>query len=262
MKRGYADIPEGQVHYRFDGKGDPIVLIHQTPSSSDEYSLVVPLLAKNHRVIAPDTLGFGMSDPPPGVFKIQDYARTAQELLKAIGIKKATVIGHHTGASIAAEIAAAYPGFVDKLILSGCPYYEPEVRKARLADARFQPMQITDDAAHVMKLWGVIRQYNPKAGAVNWQRTLIAGLLAGPRGEEAHHAVFEYEIESRLKSLKCPVLLLSGTEDTFYSKLEATKKLIPRCRVAEIPGGDPMITLTKPAEFAAAVLDFIKNPGI
>lgn len=262
MKRAYADIAEGQVHYRYDGRGEPIVLIHQTPSSSDEYSLVIPMLARSYRVIAPDTVGFGMSDPPPKVFKIPDYARTVRDFLRAMGVEKATLLGHHTGASIAAEVAAAYPSLVDMLILSGCPYYEPEVRQARLADARFQPMQIAEDGSHITKLWGVIKMYNPKAGPANWQRIIIAGLLAGARGEEAHHAVFEYEIEPRLQSLKCPVLLLIGTEDTFYGKLEATRKLIPRCKVAVIPGGDPVITLTKPDEFARAVLDFVKNPGV
>jgi len=46
MKRAYTDIPEGQVHYRIEGSGDVILLLHAGVTSSDEYSRVIPFLAK------------------------------------------------------------------------------------------------------------------------------------------------------------------------------------------------------------------------
>ncbi len=73
MKRAYVDVPGGQVHYRTEGRGRPLILIHQSVCSSDEYSRVLPLLAKNYRVIAMDTLGYGESDKPPRVYDIPDY---------------------------------------------------------------------------------------------------------------------------------------------------------------------------------------------
>ena len=59
---GYAQAPQGQLHYRDAGSGDPILLLHQTPRSLDEFAELQPLLARNHRVIAMDMVGFGGSD--------------------------------------------------------------------------------------------------------------------------------------------------------------------------------------------------------
>ena len=65
MKRAYADIPEGQIFYRFEGSGEPVLLLHAGVTSSGEYIKVIPFLSKNYRVIAPDFLGNGDSDPAP-----------------------------------------------------------------------------------------------------------------------------------------------------------------------------------------------------
>jgi hypothetical protein len=54
-RRAYVDIPEGQVHYQTAGSGEPILLLHQTPQSSDEYAMcLMPILAEKYHVIAMD----------------------------------------------------------------------------------------------------------------------------------------------------------------------------------------------------------------
>ena len=63
MKRAYADIPEGQIHYRIEGDGDPILLLHMAVASSDEYTRVMHFLSQRYRAIALDFLGTGDSDP-------------------------------------------------------------------------------------------------------------------------------------------------------------------------------------------------------
>jgi len=65
MKRAYTDIPEGQMHYRFEGEGEPIILLHMAVSSSDEYTRAMHFLSRKYRAIAPDFLGAGDSDPAP-----------------------------------------------------------------------------------------------------------------------------------------------------------------------------------------------------
>ena len=69
MKRAYADIPEGQIHYRIEGSGEPILLLHAGVTSSDEYTRVIPFLSKTYCAIAPDFLGNGDSDPAPYAYK-------------------------------------------------------------------------------------------------------------------------------------------------------------------------------------------------
>jgi len=56
MKRAYTDIPEGQIHYRIEGSGEPILLLHMAVSSSDEFSRTMHFLSKKYRAIAIDFL--------------------------------------------------------------------------------------------------------------------------------------------------------------------------------------------------------------
>ena len=72
MRKGYIDIPEGQIHYRTAGNGEPVLLLHMTAQSSMEFESIIPILAKSYRVVAMDTLGHGNSDNPPGGFRIEE----------------------------------------------------------------------------------------------------------------------------------------------------------------------------------------------
>ena len=77
-RRAYIDLPSGQLHYREIGEGEPLLLLHQTPSSSLQWEAAYPLLAAaGMRVIAPDTPGYGMSDPPAGTPTAEGYAAAA-----------------------------------------------------------------------------------------------------------------------------------------------------------------------------------------
>ena len=262
MKKAYVDIPEGQVHYVTEGSGEPLLLLHQTAISSDEYMKMIPILAKSYRVIALDTLGYGKSDLPSRPYEIADYAKSVVNFVKALGISKTSIVGHHTGASIAVEVAAAYPEVVDKLIVSGCPHYTPEMREQRLNNPRFRPMEIKEDGSHIMTKWEAFSALAPTASLETCQTSFVNYMIAGTRAEDAHQAVFRYESERRLPLIKSPTLLLSGSRDTFYDRLEATKSLIPRCRTMVIEGGGAFIALDMPEEFAQAIIDFMKNPGV
>ena len=65
MKRAYVDIPEGQVHYRNEGEGEPVILLHMAVASSDEFVRPIHFLSKSYCAIALDFLGAGDSDPAP-----------------------------------------------------------------------------------------------------------------------------------------------------------------------------------------------------
>jgi len=262
MRRAYVVIPEGQIHYRAEGSGEPLLLLHQTPFSSDEYSEVIPILAKSYRVVAMDTLGYGNSDKPPQGYQIEDYARSIVNFLDALDIRTTNVVGHHTGATLAVELAATYPERVDKLVLSACSLYNPEERKAFLNNPRFTPMEITEDGSFLMKQWKKCWATSPHMTLEIAYKIFVANMMAGPRLHDAHYAAFRYEKEPKLPLIKSPTLLMVGTEDIFYNKLEAVKSLIPRCRTKVIRGAGNVVTLEKPREFAQAILDFLQNPEV
>jgi pimeloyl-ACP methyl ester carboxylesterase len=119
MKKAYVDIPEGQIHYRIEGSGEPVLLLHAAVTSSDEYTRVIPFLSKTYRAIAMDFLGNGDSDPTPYPYKIPDHARTVVHFMDCLGIKKANIVAHSIGNTVAMELATTWPDRVNKLALCG-----------------------------------------------------------------------------------------------------------------------------------------------
>jgi pimeloyl-ACP methyl ester carboxylesterase len=111
VRRGYAEVTHGQMHYAECGEpassaATPIVLLHQTPRSWREYAAVLPLVGARRRAIAVDTAGFGASDPVAGSASIEAWAAATLQLLDALALARAHVVGHHTGGVIAVELAA------------------------------------------------------------------------------------------------------------------------------------------------------------
>src|SRR5262245_56060646 len=109
VRRGYLDGPDGQIHYRYSVPSTHpaapfLVMLHQTPSSSVIYERVLGHLGEHIRAFAIDTPGYGNSDPPPRPLTIPEYADRVRAFLDAIGAERATVLGQHTGASIAVDL--------------------------------------------------------------------------------------------------------------------------------------------------------------
>ena len=123
MKNGYVDTRWGQLHYRTMGNDGPtILLFHESPLSSVVYKYVIPLMAEVSRVYAFDTPGYGESSGPPREVEIPDYSTTILEGLDNLDLETFSVVGCHTGASIALEIAQqAGPNRTEKVVFSGLP---------------------------------------------------------------------------------------------------------------------------------------------
>jgi len=259
MKYGYAEIPEGQIHYVAEGNGMPLLLLHQTSGWSGEYIRILPSLSQSYKTIAMDSIGYGLSSLPDHPFSIQDHAKAVKEFLAVMGIRKTHLMGHHTGATIALEFAASNPDAVAKLILSGCPDYEPDVRKSKLEDPKFHVMVMDPEGTYIMDIWRRMRNSAPDASPEIWHEALIPRLMPGKRAEEGHRAVFLYDGRKRLSLLRCPTLLLSGTKDVFLSRIEHESKLIANCHVSLIKGAGGLIALTHPEELTRNMLDFLAS---
>jgi pimeloyl-ACP methyl ester carboxylesterase len=136
-ERGYARGPHGQVHYH-DNQGAsamPLLLLHQAPMSHRQFDAVYePLKTRGIRAIGIDMPGFGMSDPTPFVPKVADWASSVAAVLDHLRIRQADVLGHHTGALLATEVALQFPQRVRRVILNG-PFPITESERAMfLAD--------------------------------------------------------------------------------------------------------------------------------
>ena len=158
----YAHTPSGRVHYVEAGTGEPILLLHQTPRSWDEYRELIPLLAEQRRVVAMDTVGFGASDPVDGEGSIETFAAAAGELLDVLGIGELCVMGHHTGGVIALELAAQRPEQVRDLVLSSTPFVDEAARRRRASRPVVDDVPFHDDGHHLTLLWRQRQRFYPE----------------------------------------------------------------------------------------------------
>lgn len=263
MKRGYADVPEGQIHYRTEGSGEPVLLLHMGGSSSDEYTRVIPYLSKRYWAVAPDLPGCGMSDKPPHEYQLPEYTRSLVSFMDALRIGKTSVVGHHVGAKVAVNLAVTWPERVDKLVLSSYPYHRDDNEQiARRNDPLFSRVEISPDGSHLMEWWRRAAIYGDSAEIV--EERLVDFVNAGPRGDEIHWAIFAYspKLKKMLPLIKCPTLVLAGTRDHWSVVVEDIKKLIPRSRITIIENAPAYIGRVMPKEFAEAILAFLDNPGV
>jgi pimeloyl-ACP methyl ester carboxylesterase len=129
------------VTYRQMGSGPALVLIHGITSSSRTWRQVMPTLAEHYTVIAPDLLGHGRSAKPRGDYSLGAYASGVRDLLVALDIPRATVVGHSLGGGIALQFAYQFPERVERLALVDSGGLGPEVsialRAATLPGAEY-----------------------------------------------------------------------------------------------------------------------------
>ena len=163
------DVNGVATNYHDVGSGDPVLLIHGSGpgvSAWANWRLTIPELAKQHRVIAPDILGFGYTERPEGVhYDAEVWRAHLVGLLDALELDRVSVVGNSFGGALALRLATRYPDRVDRLVLMGSvgvlfPItpgldavwgYEPSVPNMRhLLDVfAYDPRYATDELAEL-----------------------------------------------------------------------------------------------------------------
>jgi pimeloyl-ACP methyl ester carboxylesterase len=259
IRRGFADTPQGQIHYAMAGSGTPVLLLHQTPRSWDEYRGVLPILGEKYWAIAMDTIGFGDSYKPREEASIEGYARGVISFLDAMSIDRVSIVGHHTGGVIAVEVAASYPERVDKLVLSCTPYVDAQDRERRKNWDPIDEVSLKEDGSHLTELWQRRVPYYPENRPGLLTRFVIDALKAGERmGEEGHQAVNKYSMEDKVGLIKAPTLVLAGTDDPLaFPRLKPLAENIRGSETAIIEGGMLPLVDQMPEEFARVIVNFL-----
>jgi pimeloyl-ACP methyl ester carboxylesterase len=105
------------VIYRIAGSGPPVVLIHGMVNSSRHWETVAMRLADSYTVIVPDLIGHGDSATPRGDYSLGAHAASIRDLLTAIGIDSATIVGHSLGGGVAMQFFYQFPQRTERLAL-------------------------------------------------------------------------------------------------------------------------------------------------
>ena len=103
--------------YRIAGSGPPIVLIHGMLNASSHWQAVASRLASDYTVIAPDLIGHGDSAAPRGDYSLGAHAASIRDILAAIGVERASIVGHSLGGGVAMQFFYQFPQRVERLAL-------------------------------------------------------------------------------------------------------------------------------------------------
>ena len=118
FEHNFADVGDARVHFVTAGAGQALVLLHGWPQTWYAWRKLIPTLAEQYRVIAPDLRGLGDSSRPACGFDKKTVASEVAALLRdVLKIDCASVIGHDWGGPVAFALAAFHPGLVKKLVM-------------------------------------------------------------------------------------------------------------------------------------------------
>jgi pimeloyl-ACP methyl ester carboxylesterase len=267
---GYAPGPFGQVHFQIwetvRSESLPLVLCHQSPSSSEQFSAVYPLLAtRGIRTIGVDTPGFGMSTVPDHPPTIEEYADSVNAVLDHLRIERAHVLGQHTGSMVAMEATLRHPARYAGLVLNTpTPFNEQERAEwSQFLTPRQKSWGPKADGSHLQALW----ERRCAASGPGWthlgamHREVVQMLRAGDTLWYGHAASFRYDQLGRLAALGAPTLILTNTGDLTYPLAQRAAQCRPDFEYVELQGGTHDIVDEQPEAFAAAVASFLVRHG-
>jgi len=123
-EHGFVKTDEIRMHYVTQGEGKLLLLLHGFPDFWYVWRFQIPELAKHFRVVAPDLRGYNETDKPEGVdkYSLNILAGDVMGLIRALGEKKAIIIGHDWGGAVAWSFAAFSPEATEKLVILNAPH--------------------------------------------------------------------------------------------------------------------------------------------
>ena len=222
----FIEIDGMQVHYRDEGKGFPIVLIHGTASSLHTWDAWTNQLTKTNRVIRMDLPAFGITGPnATGNYSIKSYTTFLHQFLDKIKVDKFHLAGNSLGGNIAWNYTAEHPEKIEKLILvdaSGLPTNKPQPAVFKMAKT---PVLSSLFLYVTPKLFIKKNMKEVYADESKITDELVTryhkmALRVGNRQAFIDRAKMDFKLGSRanlekLKSIQTPTLLIWGAKDNW-----------------------------------------------
>ena len=227
----FVEIDGMQVHYRIEGEGEPLVLIHGTGAMLQTWDDWVSSLSPHYKVIRMDIPAFGLTGPrADGVYNDSMYVDFIEQFTKKVGVDSFYLGGNSLGGLIAWKYAAAYPQKVKKLILvdpGGFHEVNDKGGSFIFKLARNYP-HLTDIVSKIGTHYFVektLREVYADDSKITEQRKKMFAELnqrAGNRHAFVERAKYVHQCnEDELKTITAPTLIMWGKEDVLIDVREA-----------------------------------------
>jgi pimeloyl-ACP methyl ester carboxylesterase len=248
--------------FSVSGKGPPIVLVHGASLDSRTLEPLAARLAGRYRVVLPDLRSHGRSVDAIGSFS---FGRDLIEVLDAVGVDRATLVGHSLGAEIVLDVALARPERVDRLVLiapavSGRPLARPPAGSEALVIAlRRGDLAAVGRALGGMPVMRLARDTARQAEV----RSIVADNVRLFKAERRWVEPLDPPAGGRLGELRVPILVLLGSADPTESNdagrfvIEGAPKAVGRW----LPGCGHLVPIDCLEDTATAIWGFLEEPA-
>lgn len=268
----YLNIGGTNVRYIKTGAGPNLVLLHTLRTQLDVFQKVVPGLAKHFTVYAFDYPGHGWSDIPSAAYAPEDFYKWTTEVLEALDVRQAMLVGISIGGTISLVLAARHNRRVTKVVAINPYDYWPTggIRKSSFtARLILTSSDVPVLGATLMRLRNRFVSDRIFAGGVSLPEALPQELskefyeVGARRGHYraflnllAHERLWP-KARSEYENIRVPVLLVYGTED--WAPLRArryTRSLIPGVISETVLNGCHFLPLDRPRELQELIIGF------
>jgi pimeloyl-ACP methyl ester carboxylesterase len=267
-------LQAGKIRYRDLGQGDPIVFVHGLLVDGRLWDGVAErVAASGHRAIVPDwpmgshvlPMNENADLSPPG------QAKLVAELIKALGLERATIVGNDTGGAVAQMVATRHSEVVERLVLTNCDLFDrfPPFPFSLMPPIARLPGGITvlqapfRLGALARATYGLLAKNKIPAELVaSWVAPGMASeirrdtrkLLAGAHKRQT------LEAAEKLKAFERPALLTWGVDDPFFkpSYAERLQQTIPNCRLELVEDAKTFSPLDQPARIGELIAEFVR----
>lgn len=259
----FIQTPHGRMHYLDEGKGNPVLALHGNPTWSFLYRNFVKGLSDNNRIIAPDLIGFGLSEKPNDVesYTIKGHVDDIESLVVELDLNNITLIVQDWGGPIGLAVAARHPQRIKALVIMNTfgsfpplptmdennidlPFSLDMFRAPLIGNlmvkqlGMFESMGMSMATANQERLDAVKVAYQ----AVFTDADDRAGVLAFPQLipvnlQHPSAQLLKNKVEPYMDSFTGPVQIIWGSQDPFfpYEMLTAWQARLPQAQTLEIP---------------------------
>jgi len=242
--------------------GEALIFIHGWPDSWFSWSRLLALLPEGYRAFALDQRGFGDSEQPDGGYTIEQLAADVVAFMDAVGVARATLIGHSMGTFVARRVAVTAPERVTGLVLIGSAV---TAVNAVTQEVREQLAPLTDPLPE-----SFVREFQASAIYLPLPEAFFEGIVAASLQAPAwvwqrmFDGLLAFGDGDRLGRIAVPTLILWGDRDALFSDAEEQQRLaaaIPGARLTILTETGHSPNWERPEEVAAALDAFLERAG-
>ena len=260
------DLPDGDLQVREDGPADgpAVVLLHGFASSLRWWDDVVPTLARDHRVIRFDLLGHGGSEKPERGYGMESQARLVATALDRLGVRRAAIVGHSMGGSVATALAEQRAALVESLVILDSPSRDGDAQLPLTARLGFVPVlgQAIDRVVPDAMVRDGLESAFAKGFEVPDRFVEDFRDMTYTSYDDSHRGSDDYGEErglaERLADETPPLLVIFGSEDDLVDPDSAQGyRRVPQARIVVLDGVGHSPHVERPRATARLIAEFV-----